>query len=75
MSSAPEELRAAALALPRQKRAELAKQLIDSLDEDDEIEAAWEDEVRRRLAAYRNDEVGSAAAEDVFDDARRRTQT
>lgn len=74
MSSAPEELRAAALALPRGERAELAKQLIDSLD-DDEIEAAWQDEVRLRLDAYRNDEIKSVAADDVFDEARRRTQS
>lgn len=75
MPSAPEELRAAALSLPREERAELARQLIDSLDEDDETEEAWQDEVRRRLEAYRNGEVGSTAAEDVFDEARRRTQT
>jgi putative addiction module component (TIGR02574 family) len=74
MSSEPDELRTAALALPREERAELAKQLIDSLD-DDEIEAAWQGEVARRLDAYRSGEVGSVAAEDIVDEARRRTQT
>ncbi len=75
MASAQEELRAAALALPREERAELARQLIDSLDEDDEIEVAWRDEVRRRLDAYRSGELGSVAAEAVFDEARRRTSS
>lgn len=75
MSSAPEKLKAAALALPREERAELAKQFIDGLDEDDEVEVAWKQEARQRLEAYRDDDVGSVAAEDVFDEARRRTQT
>jgi putative addiction module component (TIGR02574 family) len=76
MSSAPEELKAAALALPPEERAELARHLIESLDGDDgDTEAAWEDEVRRRLDAYRNGEIGSVPAEDVFEEARRRSQS
>ncbi|MFB6372820.1 MAG: addiction module protein, partial [Bradymonadaceae bacterium] len=53
MASAPEQLEAAVLALPREQRARLAERLIASLDEDDDIGEAWRDEVRRRLEAYR----------------------
>lgn len=40
-----------ALALPAEDRAELATSLIDSLDAapDDEVEAAWQEEITRRL--------------------------
>ena len=44
-----EELRAAALALSRQERAELAEELLSSLDESDQdVEAAWAAEIIRR---------------------------
>lgn len=67
MSSSPlEELEAAALALPRADRARLAKHLIESLDEQDEVEEAWEVEVRQRLQAYRAGEVQSEDSDEVF---------
>ena len=73
MSSSPlEELEAAALALPRADRARLAKHLIESLDEHDEVEEAWQVEVRQRLQAYRASEVTSDDSEEVFDAARER---
>lgn len=75
MASAPEKLRAAALALPREERAELARQLIDSLGEENPIETAWQHEVLRRLEAYRLGNFGSQPAEDVFDEAHRRMQS
>ncbi len=75
MASEPEELEAAALALPREERAHLAKQLIASLDEEDEIDQAWRAEVRRRLEAYRDDQLDSVPADEVFDDARGRTDS
>ena len=72
MSSSPlDELEAAALALPRTDRARLAKQLIESLDEQDEVEAAWQAEVRQRLQAYRAGEVDTEDSQDVFDAAKR----
>lgn len=48
-------VRTAAMQLDRQERADLARQLIASLDEDvdtagDDVEAAWLDEVERRLS-------------------------
>ena len=74
MSSSPlEELEAAALALPRTERARLAKHLIDSLDEEDEVEAAWKVEVRQRLQAYRAGELETEDSQDVFDAAQKRT--
>jgi putative addiction module component (TIGR02574 family) len=75
MSTAPDDLTAAALALPPEERAELAKRLIASLDEGDEIDEAWRSEVRRRLDAFRSGEVDSAASEDVFEQARQQSRT
>jgi len=46
-----EQVLALALDLPVEQRAEIAGRLIDSLDPivDDDIEAAWSEEIRRRL--------------------------
>jgi putative addiction module component (TIGR02574 family) len=46
-----EQLLTLALELPPEQRAELAGRLIQSLDPpvDDDVEAAWSDEIRRRL--------------------------
>lgn len=65
-------LRAAVLQLPAEARAALAAELIDSLDEaedvTDEVEAAWGEEIQRRLA-----EVDTGLATPVpWPDARRR---
>ena len=52
---------------PKQK-AELARTLIDSLDEDldDEVEQLWLDEAARRYEAYRCGEMSSRPAAEVF---------
>ena len=52
---------------PRQ-RAELARTLIDSLDEDldDDVEQIWLDEAARRYEAYRCGEMTSRPAAEVF---------
>lgn len=72
MSSSPlEELEAAALALPRADRARLAKHLIESLDEENEVEEAWEVEVRQRLQAYRGNEVSTEDGQHVFDEVKK----
>lgn len=47
-----EQVEAEVLKLPRQVRARLAAALISSLDEDSEIEQAWEDEAERRYQRY-----------------------
>jgi hypothetical protein len=47
-----ERLEAEVLKLPRSYRARLAETLISSLDDDSEIEQAWEDEAERRYQLY-----------------------
>ena len=58
---------------PKQK-AELARTLIDSLDEDldDDVEQLWLDEAARRYEAYRCGEMSSRPAAEVFARARSR---
>ena len=70
-----EELETEALELSVRDRAALAHRLIASLDEgpdDDptEVELAWEEEIHRRLAAYRSGEVQTISADDVFSKTR-----
>ena len=52
---------------PKQK-AELARTLIDSLDEDldEDVEQLWLDEATRRYEAYRRGEMSSRSAVEVF---------
>ncbi|MDO8413524.1 MAG: addiction module protein [Gallionellaceae bacterium] len=57
MSTQFEIIEAEALKLLPTDRALLAEHLIASLDEDNEIQAAWADEIKRRIA-----EVESGAA-------------
>jgi putative addiction module component (TIGR02574 family) len=66
-----DELHAAVLALPEVERARLAEKLLASLDEDNEVEAAWRAEVRDRLAAYQRGDLSSVPATDVLAKARR----
>jgi Putative addiction module component len=79
MSMAMEDLRRHLMDLPLEARAELAYEVLDSMaDEDlelsaDEAEAAWADEIRRRVEEIRNggavtDELAALLAElDRFD--------
>ena len=50
MSAQLEALQAQALQLSPEERAQLADRLITSLFEDHDIEAAWAEEVERRIA-------------------------
>lgn len=70
-----EELESAVLALPVAERARLAERLLASLDEEPEVEAAWVEEVRQRLAEYRTGEVETMTAEQVMEDARKRLRS
>ena len=56
------------LALSQEDRARLAEVLLASLDPEpqSEVEAAWEVEIGRRLAAYDRGEVQAIDAEEVF---------
>jgi putative addiction module component (TIGR02574 family) len=62
------EIAAEALELPLTARAELASQLLDSLDHLTEAEAdqLWAEEAERRYAAYRAGEMEAVPADEVF---------
>jgi len=60
-------------ALPPEDRERLVEQLLESLNEPAaaELDAAWENEIQRRLAEFDRGEVLPIDAEDVFAKARR----
>jgi putative addiction module component (TIGR02574 family) len=62
------ELAERGLALSEEDRARLAELLLASLgaEPQSEVEAAWDLEIKRRLAAYDRGEVQAIDAEDVF---------
>lgn len=68
MSDQVAELAKRGLALSPDERTRLAEILLSSLEEEpmSEVEAAWEAEIRRRLAAYDRGEVQAIDAETVF---------
>jgi putative addiction module component (TIGR02574 family) len=67
MTQEAQELLRKALALPDNERAELAGNLISSLDAtvDPDVDAAWQQEVVRRLHEVRSGEVGTISWEEV----------
>jgi putative addiction module component (TIGR02574 family) len=65
-----EQLEAEVLKLPRSVRAHLAERLISSLDEDTEIEQAWEAEAERRYQEYLSGEVELVSAEEALSQIR-----
>jgi len=73
MSDLIEELAQRGLALSPEDRARLAERLLDSLQEPAlaSIEAAWDEEIERRVVAYERGAVETFEAEDVFAEARR----
>ncbi|HET7437367.1 MAG TPA: addiction module protein [Thermoanaerobaculia bacterium] len=62
------DIAAEALELPVTARAELASQLLDSLDEvsEEENEQLWAQEAERRYAEYKVGNIDSVPAEEVF---------
>jgi putative addiction module component (TIGR02574 family) len=69
------QLEAEALELPLAERAQLVRRLIASLDQDAgddpaEVERAWEDEIRRRLAELEAGTAELIPAEQVFAELR-----
>ena len=68
------KLEADLLALPVDSRAALARALIESLDEtvDENAEALWADEIRRRDKELRSGSSVARSAEDVLREARER---
>ena len=72
MSSSIRALEAAALLLPPGERAKLAERLIASLDRDPEVQAAWDEEIRKRVADFYAGRLESVPAEEVLAEARSR---
>jgi putative addiction module component (TIGR02574 family) len=67
MTQEAHELLQKALALPENERAELAGNLISSLDTavDPDVDAAWQDEVSRRAREVQSGEVKTVPWEEV----------
>ena len=64
----PHELLKQALELPLDERAKMAAELLKSLNEtEDDVEAAWADEIQNRVAAARAGELESIDWRDVLD--------
>lgn len=68
MSRDLKDIAAEVLELPLTARAELASQLLDSLDDLTEAEAdqLWADEAERRYEAYKAGEMESVSADELF---------
>jgi len=66
------EIQYSALELDEKHRAELAKNLINSLDEkiDENIEQAWIDEIKRRKAEIKSGKVNPISGQEVHKTAR-----
>ena len=72
MSSLIDELSRRARALPPEERIRLAEELLSSVqDSDEEIEAAWAEEIERRLEEVENGTAKLIPAEEVFAEIRR----
>ena len=73
MTKEAAELLRQALALTERERADLACTLMDSLDTavDDNVEVAWQEEIRRRIEDVRSGKVSLVSWDDVRDRARR----
>lgn len=63
-----ETLKEAALSLPRQDRAALARDLLASLDgpADDDVAEAWDREIRRRIKEVESGEAKMVDAKEVM---------
>lgn len=72
MQDLVEELSRKARALPTEDRARVAEELLASLDEnrDRETEAAWDHEIRRRIAEIEDGTAKLVSAKEVFAEVR-----
>jgi hypothetical protein len=66
----PEQIQIEALSLPPHQREELVARLLESLGEDDQIEAEWLELARNRLSAIRSGNGQSVAGDSVLREAR-----
>ncbi|MGC1272420.1 MAG: addiction module protein [Planctomycetaceae bacterium] len=67
MQQSLEEIESTVLALPREDRARLAERLMDSLDDEKSVEAAWRATVRRRVEELRNGTARTVDGDGVFE--------
>lgn len=76
MSTLLDELSKKAQMLAVEERAQLAQELLESVerDGDPDVQAAWEAEIADRIAKYERGEATLIPADDVFAAARRLTQ-
>lgn len=72
MSQASQAIESAALLLSTEERARLAERLLASLDVDPEIEAAWDEEIKRRLEDWEAGLVKGVPWEEVRETIRSR---
>jgi putative addiction module component (TIGR02574 family) len=72
MSTLVEELSRQALALSTAERVELAEKLLATVQAvDEEVEAAWDEEIKRRIAEIDDGSAKLIPAEEVFAELRR----
>ena len=72
MSDLVEELSHKARALPPEDRVRLAEELLASVQEADaDVDAAWEEEIKRRIAEIESGKAKLIPAEEVFAEVRR----
>ena len=76
MSALLDELSKKAQSLAVEERAQLAQELLESVerDVDPDVHAAWEAEIADRIAKYERGEAKFIPAEEVFAAARRLAQ-
>jgi putative addiction module component (TIGR02574 family) len=76
MSALLDELSKKAKELALEERAQLAQELLESVEQeaDPEVQAAWESEIASRIAKYERGEAKLIPAAEVFEAARRLTQ-
>ena len=72
IASPLEDIEAAALQLATADRVHLAERLFASLAEDDEILAAWQEEVERRADAFDSGEIGTVDVDEAIEQTRAR---
>ena len=76
MSALLDELSKRAKELAVEERAQLAQELLESVDQevDPDVQAAWDTEIASRIAKYERGEAKLIPAAEVFEAARRLTQ-
>ena len=76
MSALLDELSKKAKELGLEERAQLAREFLESVDQesDPEAESAWDTEIASRIAKYERGEAKLIPASEVFEAAKRLTQ-